>query len=329
MSRVSFLRFAGSLILWAIPAMMLNAQLVLNEIIVNPPGDDNPYEYVELRGTPGTTLNNIFLCVFEGDSASAGNCDLSIPLNGVTVGSNGLIFVGTSLGYPNIPSETYFKDTLLFGIPGGYLENGNTTFALIFSTVNIIEDADYDLNNDGQLDLPQGAVLLDAVGWTNGDQYALIYGGVVLTQSAGTPDAAVRFYDDMTPFSKPAWYNGDLTDLTTFDPLEISDNFPVGEQTGMTPGSHNIPNEGVGFCEIVHSAHFKMYPNPASTLVNIETESGQRVLISDLSGKAVYDFVSQTGKEQISLEQLPAGLFLVHIFGDSASPSVAKLVVTK
>lgn len=329
MSLITAFRVAGSLLLAAFPSQLLNAQLVLNEIIVNPPGDDNPYEYVELRGTPGTTINNIFLCVFEGDSASAGNCDLSIPLNGVTIGSNGLIFVGTSVGYSNIPSETYFKDTLLFGIPGGYLENGNTTFALVFSTVNIIEDADYDLNNDGQLDLPQGAVLLDAVGWTNGDQYAVIYGGVVLTQSAGTPDAAVRFYDDMTPFSKPAWYNGDLTDLTTFDPLEVSDNFPVGEETGMTPGNHNIPNEGVGFKSISEASDFRIFPNPASTLLNIRTESGSKITISDIFGKTISCFVSKSELAIIEVSEYPSGIYLIQNALVSGKVETAKLVVTR
>ena len=288
----------------------LNAQLVLNEILVNPPGNDNPFEFVELRGTPGTTLNNIFLCVFEGDSASAGNCDLSIPLNGVTIGSNGLIFVGTSIGYTNIPSETYFKDTLLFGIPGGYLENGNTTFALVFSTVNMIENADYDLDNNGVLDLPQGAVLLDAVGWTNGDLYAVIYGGVVLTQSAGTPDAAVRFYDNLTPFSKPAWYNGDITDLDSFDPQEVSDNFPSDEETGLTPGNHNIPNDGVGL-EPITERTIELYPNPARDVLIANGFDNEAVTVLDLSGRIIACLSSNNNTLIVNTSGYDPGLYII------------------
>jgi hypothetical protein len=288
----------------------LNAQLVLNEILVNPPGNDNPFEFVELRGTPGTTLNNIFLCVFEGDSASAGNCDLSIPLNGVTIGSNGLIFVGTSIGYTNIPSETYFKDTLLFGIPEGYLENGNTTFALVFSTVNMIENADYDLDNNGVLDLPQGAVLLDAVGWTNGDLYAVIYGGVVLTQSAGTPDAAVRFYDNLTPFSKPAWYNGDITDLDSFDPQEVSDNFPSDEETGLTPGNHNIPNDGVGL-ETITERTIELYPNPARDVLIANGFDNEAVTVLDLSGRIIACLSSNNNTLIVNTSGYDPGLYIL------------------
>jgi len=264
MQKSSIYPFASALLLFIGLSLNSNAQLLLNEMIVNPPGTDDPFEFIELKGEPGSSINQLFLCVFEGDSASAGNCDLAIPLRNITLGSNGLLFVGSTLGYPNLPSATVKRDTLLFAVPGGYLENGNTTFALVFSTTNIIEDVDYDTNNDGVLDLPQGAVLMDAVGWTNGDQYAKIYGGVTLTQSAGTPDAAVRFFGNTTAFSKPAWYNGDLTDLTVFDQLEISDNFPVGG--AVTPGNHNVPNNGVGF-ESIQNNVSSVYPNPASEFI--------------------------------------------------------------
>jgi hypothetical protein len=170
------------------------AQLLINEVLVNPPGSDEPFEFIELKGTPGSTLNNIYVCVFEGDSASAGNSDLVIPLRNVTLGSNGLLFIGSTLAYNNLPSETTKKDTLIFGIPGGVLENGNISFVVIFSPSGILTNVDYDLDNDGVLELPFGASIQDGVGWTNGDATAIIYGGVVLDQSAGTPDAAVRFF---------------------------------------------------------------------------------------------------------------------------------------
>jgi len=244
-SKFRFLHFSIFIFFFS-NASSVQAQLLLNEIVVNPPGADEPFEFIELKGSPGNTLNNIYVCVFEGDSASAGNCDLVIPINNITLGSNGLLLIATSLGFANVPSATTFIDTLNFGIPGGLLENGNTTFAIIFSPTPIVYNADYDTNNDGTLDLPSGAILQDAVGWNNGDLTALIYGGVVLTQSAGTPDAAVRFFENTTPFSKPAWYNGDLIGSTNFDPLEISSNFPIGGS--ITPGDFNTPNSvGIEF----------------------------------------------------------------------------------
>jgi hypothetical protein len=237
----------------------LSAQLLLNEVYVNRPGSlgtDEPYEFIELKATPGSTLNKLYVVVFESDSGSAGNADVVIPINNVTVGANGLVFIGTQLGYPNINPETVFIDTLIFGLP--ILENGSISFATIFSNTPILKDVDYDTNNDGVLDLPPGAVVQDAVGWTNGELTALIYGGVSLTQSAGTPDAAVRFFDNITPLSQAAWYNGDLASVLTFDALEVSSNFPNGG--GITPGDSNIPNNGLGIQK--QEGSVVVYPNP-------------------------------------------------------------------
>jgi hypothetical protein len=302
--RISALSLLLSLFLLGIHA---HAQLLLNEIVVNPPGGDEPFEFIELKGNPGNTINNIYVCVFEGDSASAGNCDLVFPLNNITLGSNGLLLIATSLGFPNIPAATTFIDTLNFGIPGGILENGNTTFAIIFSPTPIVYNADYDTNNDGTLDLPSGAILQDALGWNNGDLTALIYGGVVLTQSAGTPDAAVRFFENTTPFSKPAWYNGDLIGSTNFDPLEISSNFPVGGS--MTPGDFNIPNE-VGIEKAIES-NLEIYPNPCSNQFRISGLQDEVFYkVCDLAGRTFIQGLTSDGIVEIP-NYLGSGTYFV------------------
>jgi hypothetical protein len=287
----------------------LNAQLLLNELYVNSPGADEPFEFIELKGTPGSTLNNIYVVVFESDSGSAGNADVVIPLNGVTLGSNGLLFIGTSLGYQNIPSETVFKDTLLFGLP--LLENGSISFTVMFSPIPMLKDVDYDTNNDGVLDLPNGAQLQDAVGWTNGDLTALIYGGVILTQSAGTPDAAVRFFDNNTPFSAVAWYNGDLVDADSFDPLEVSSNMPLG--SGVTPGNINIPNNGTGINDLIVS-NLTIYPNPSEGVINIGSLNlDELALLSvySVDGRLVRQL--ELTNSTVDLTNLDSGLYWVEL----------------
>lgn len=297
----------------------VQAQLLLNEIVVNPPGADEPFEFIELKGNPGITLNNIYVCVFEGDSASAGNCDLVIPINNITLGSNGLLLIATSLGFANVPSATTFIDTLNFGIPGGLLENGNTSFAVIFSPTPMVYNADYDTNNDGILDLPAGAILQDAVGWNNGDLTALIYGGVVLTQSAGTPDAAVRFFENTTPFSKPAWYNGDLIGSSSFDPLEISSNFPIGGS--VTPGNFNTPNS-VGIENSIESS-FEIYPNPCSNQFKIcGLQNEVSFNVNDLAGRTFIQGLTSNGVVEIP-NNLASGTYFVSI------PLKEKVIVKK
>ncbi|MFN5371352.1 MAG: T9SS type A sorting domain-containing protein [Bacteroidia bacterium] len=287
----------------------VNAQLLLNELYVNRPGavgNDEPYEFIELKGTPGTILNKLYVVAFESDSGSAGNADLVIPINNITLGANGLLFIGTQLGYPNINPETVFIDTLIFGLP--ILENGSISFAVIFSNTPILKDVDYDTNNDGVLDLPPGAVVQDAVGWTNGELTALIYGGVILTQAAGTPDAAVRFFNNTTPISQSAWYNGDLVTATAFDALETSSNFPAGG--GITPGEYNVPNDGLGFQN--HLVAIRAFPNPCTDKLFIKVANEWSKLIWDftsIDGRFTTARVNSDGS--LDTSGLPNGLYIL------------------
>lgn len=255
----------------------LHAQVLMNEVKVNPPGNDDPYEFIEIRGTPNATLNNIYVCVIEGDSSNPGVLDRVFRINNKTLGASGIMLFASSLGYQGIPDDCLFQDTLVFGIPGGIIENGSNTFAVFFSPVPFVAGTDYDTTNDGTLELPPGAIMLDAVGWTNGNPSAIVYGGAVLTQLSGTPDAAVRFYNNTTPFSGAAWYCGDLSGTGAslqFDSLEVSSNFPAGQGL-LTPGSHNQP----GFSGIWNNPQnplLKVFPNPASNRIFFSLPANER-----------------------------------------------------
>lgn len=212
--------------------------LLLNEINVNPPGTDNNQEYIELRGTPDAALTGYYLVAFEGDFSSAGQtgiADVVVDLSASRLGSNGLLIVQNG-GYTVAPETTVVTDTQLTGAGG--LENGTISFLLMQSAVPLTEGTDYDVDNDGVLELPSGAVIVDAVGWSDGGATDLVYGGVVLTQSSGTPDAATRFVDNLTANAAAAWYAGDLlADGRTYDASAATANLPGG--AGLTPGAPN------------------------------------------------------------------------------------------
>lgn len=304
------------LVLHLILLFQVKAQLLLNEIKVNPPGNDNPFEFIELKGTAGSTISNTYLLILEGDSGSAGNSDLVVRLNNITLGSNGLYFIGTSIGYP-IAAPTLLRDTLLFGIPGGILENGSSTFTLVFSNTPIVYGIDYDTNNDGVLELPQGAVILDSFGWiTAGVTNAILYTSAVLAQSNGTPDAAVRFYGNNVANSAAAWYCGDLIGTgasSTFDALEISFNFPTGG--ALSPGDHNLPNT-LAVKEIDAPKQLMVSPNPAQN----------KIKVLGINGSASYQVFDMTGKlrasgqvlsnqqTEIDVLDFTDGLYLIKVF---------------
>jgi hypothetical protein len=292
------------------------AQLLLNEVKVNPPGNDNPFEFIELKGTPGSLINNTYLLILEGDSASAGNADLVIRLNNITLGSNGLYFIGTSLGY-TVNAPTILRDTLIFGIPGGIIENGSSTFMLVYSTTPIIYGIDYDVNNDGVLELlPANASIIDSFGWISGGATdAVLYTSAVVSQSNGTPDAAVRFYGNSVANSAAAWYCGDLTGTGasgTFDALEVSFNFPTGG--ALSPGDHNLPNT-LSVKEMLPSNKLVLSPNPAQNKVKINGIKGNaNYQIFDMTGKLKVSGLIIPNQLEIDVQDFTDGLYLLKVY---------------
>ncbi|THB65084.1 MAG: hypothetical protein D6B27_09225, partial [Gammaproteobacteria bacterium] len=189
-------------------------ELVINEYKANIPEDVHSKQYVELRGTPNTQIENTYLIVLDGDEDEEGVIDYAYNLNGVTVGSNGLIIIKNENEYNDIVSpdttvindpaiRTYDPDVDGDEFEDGILEHDAVTYMLIKTTLNFNRGDDLDLDNDGVLDLPEGAEVIDSVGNLDGGD-GFVYSDVVLTQSASDPDAATRFYDDMTPNSLTA-----------------------------------------------------------------------------------------------------------------------------
>ncbi len=80
-------------------------------------------------------------------------------------------------------------------------ENGTNTFALILSpNAPLVATTDYDTNTDGVLELPAGATIIDAVGFTEGDNALdLTYGSVNLYSGANFTGGATRYLHDNRP----------------------------------------------------------------------------------------------------------------------------------
>lgn len=215
--------------------------VLLNELKVNPPGPvDGGYEYVELRGEPGLLLTNVYFVAVEGNLAlDPGMANLVVNLSGARLGSSGLLVLG-GYNYPyELPLGTEFIPDARFDAPAGVLGNGTVSFLLVSSPKAIQEGSDLDDGDNGVLEgLSKGAAFLDAVAWTDGANGDVMYGGVILTQGAGVPDAASRFDYNNTPLSAAAWYNGDLAgtnaETLVYDPSGASANFPLGAR--LTPG---------------------------------------------------------------------------------------------
>jgi len=222
------------------------AQILLNELDVNPGGTDNPCEYVELIGTPGTLVQNMHFVSIEGDSGSTPGVATAVITFGVpgpAIGSNGLLVVtGTAAcGARTFPAGTTVAQTTLLDTSGGALQNGTNSFLLISSTTPITAGTDYDTDNNGTLEsLPAGATIVDGVSWSDGGAGDITY-GTVLTAASGTIGAATRFPGNTTPNSAAAWYAGAMTgtnDANTYSATVRTANFP--SDGALTPGAQNV-----------------------------------------------------------------------------------------
>jgi len=233
---------------------------LINEVKVNPPGTDGPWEYIELRGTPGGSLSGFYLLGIEGDGTAAGTLDNLIDLSTYSFGSNGLLVVQSLTGGHTIAPPT----TSVVASSWGSMENGTITFMLVYSPTGdaggFTAGTDLDTTNSGTLTLPAGAIVVDSVGWKDvGGGTDKVYGGVELSLPTDSPDAVVRFPDDDTPLSASAWYAGELTSpaadggdagpddpssvMFTTNSMSLSPNFPTGGV--LTPGAINVGVKGV------------------------------------------------------------------------------------
>ncbi|MGC9034950.1 MAG: DUF3616 domain-containing protein [Verrucomicrobiia bacterium] len=220
-----------------------NDFILLNEIKVNPPGEDSPYEFVEIIGPPGALLTNVYFLVIDGNGdKNPGKVDFIYDLSGKTIGNNGLLFLCASNSHYQPSPETSVYYVPDFSNQGGQLLNGAASFMLLSTTNPPAKGRDLDDNNDGILeDLEKDTFVYDAIGWTNGKTNDIVYGGVKLNLPQGVPDAATRIPQNLIRLSSNAWFYGQLAGnlgvSIEYDESRSSQNLPYG--ANLTPGKLN------------------------------------------------------------------------------------------
>ena len=274
--------------------------LLVNEVSANPPGNDVPNEFIELRGTPGQKLFNVYALSVEGDAlANAGAITASFDLSSGTIGSNGLLVVRGATSTLTInPATGVVTSTSLDTGTAGVLQNGANSFLIVYSP-NAVPSGDIDVNNDGVIDaLPAGATLLDGVGYltTNATAPGIAYGAILpqLTTTAvvdDVPDAVTRLPGNSTPLSAAAFYGGDLegTENTsvayiTTDATRLTANTPAGAV--LTPGAANFGGGGTDTTPpTVDSAAFVF--NLLATPMSVTLDFSENVQASLAAGDLV------------------------------------------
>ncbi len=251
MKKVLFITTLTLVFIFNMSSAQTSAQTLLNEVAINLPGQDQPCEYIEIRGTPGAILNNLYFVVIDGDGATGSEIEFVVDLSGRAIGSNGLLLIVSQTPCPGrtIPAQTTQVTLARLDVEGSGIENGANSFLLISSPTAIESSLDVDVDRDGILDsLPAGAAVVDSIGYFQfevGTAYGATLPFIGRTSDAPsrTLDAATRFPGNNTPNSSSAWYYGDLdatasNNTVAYDSASVSRNFPTGGQ--LTPGAPNV-----------------------------------------------------------------------------------------
>lgn len=228
-----------------------NGLVLLNELNINPPGDDGANDYVELIDTAisARSLNGLTLVAIDTYPGTDGLGNIGEitrvwNLDATATGRNGLLLLGD--GYESggpfagvMSPLTATADPV--GMNADALANNDGFALLLVKGFTGHLGQDLDAANDDVLDVTPWSEVVDAVAFG-----AYTYGFPSLNQGGYTADHLSRGgrFADLVENSAARWYGGDLagpngTD-TGFDPLESFD-FTGAVPTGAaTPGQFNL-----------------------------------------------------------------------------------------
>ncbi len=303
--------------------------VLLNEFRSNPPtSNDAPFEYVEILCTPGSSLAGYYFVAFEGDGDSngpPGTADFVVDFSGVTCGSNGIVYVKAAQGGQAAQDAASTVVTSSFLDTGASpIENATTSFVVIRSpSAPIVQTTDYDTNDDGTLELPSGAIIVDGV--STFDESPTAHDRTYaprLSQPKGTADGATRFPGDTTPLSVDAWYAADLLgsqgDSVTYDATNGTANYP--SDGAMTPGAVNVGTPSTTVVDAGPDA--ATLPDAAPIDASTEPDTSVVEPPVDASSTAIVDAAVRDAKAgDASVNELPNPPSVRGCFCDAAGRS--------
>ncbi len=210
----------------------------INEVFFNPPGSfDAPNEYIEIRGTPNSTLSlgTYFVSIEGNGSGNPGTIQNVFDLSGRAIGGNGfLVLLQNSNAYTAHAHASVAVNTVGPGWGQGAsstvghrgrnssstdLENPSITYLLIQTSLAPANEVDLDADNDG---VPENPVFST---WT-------VIDGVGILDNTGLGDVAygvINFRRNAAATVMPG---------TTVVPIDFTPDYVgrSGNTTGWTAG---------------------------------------------------------------------------------------------
>jgi predicted extracellular nuclease len=235
--------------------------VLINELLASHSGTDDT-EFIELYGTPGTSLAGLSVIVVESDAFDPGRIDRRFDFKPFHVlGSNGFFLIGNCAGLPANYGVT--PDASLFN---NYFENSSLTAALVATSSLSV----------GEGDLVTGSeVVLDAVALSDGDPGDTFFFDAPVIGPDGPffPAGARRLVDGVDTGMAADWA------IASF--FLPGDNTPTGGGfDGCAPLTLSIP-------EIQGDGRRSLYEGEVVTttgIVTLVTANGRDMWIQDATG---------------------------------------------
>ncbi|MFM1822804.1 MAG: Leukotoxin [Planctomycetota bacterium] len=202
-----------------------------NEIRIDEPTGVDPNEYIEITGTPGTSLDGVAVVIVGDGAEPNGVIEAVIRLDGAVIPEDGILLVAESsftLGTPDVVASMN-------------LENGDSvTYFLVFNFTGLA-NSDIDADGDCVLDSMPWDAMLDSLGVSGGDGLCLYSETTVGPDYFGLPAHVVKCLDG-------AWRFG------TFDPTLKGAYDTPGSANTVCPPDYACGDAKAESCFEAHAA---------------------------------------------------------------------------
>jgi len=189
-----------------------------------------PNEYIELAGTPGTSLNGVSILVI-GDAASPnGVIEAVVSLNGVTMPKDGILLIAEStftLGTADVVRSMNLEDA------------DTVTYMLVYNFTGLA-NTDIDTNDDCTLDATPWDALIDSVSILAGDGLCAYSATTVGPDYFGQPGHVLKCTDGSWRFGR-------------FDTAAVDGFGTPGTANLVCPAPYACGNPKGGDCYVQHA----------------------------------------------------------------------------
>lgn len=166
--------------------------------------------------------------------------------------------------------------------------------------------------------------------WDLSKEFYKIFFDVIDEEGNALENAVVTLEGTINPFNKHSFYQidpGTYAYNVTLEGYEAVDGYvEVIDQDVLVPVTMMSTTTSISSR---NSQSISIFPNPASSVFSVHADTDiENVIITDLTGRLVHKQLTETSSVQLSIQELPSGLYLVGIVTKNGM-TIKKLHISK